>query len=103
MSEVKKTSGNPAERFGGAGPGRPKGVPNKITTAAKDAIASAAEKLGGVDRLVDWAKEDPANERAFWATIYPKLLPLQVNGAGPNGEHMFTGIRVEFVKPNGDG
>jgi hypothetical protein len=27
-----------------------------------------------------WAQEDPANERAFWATIYPKLLPLQVSG-----------------------
>jgi hypothetical protein len=61
------------------GPGRPKGSPNKIQKAAKDAIAEAAEKLGGVDRLVAWAREDPANERAFWATVYPKLLPLTVN------------------------
>lgn len=98
--KVKKTSGNPGLRFGGAGPGRPKGVPNKITTAAKDAIAQAAEKLGGTNRLVEWAQEDPANERAFWSSIYPKLLPLQVNGAGPDGEHLFTGIRVEFVKPD---
>lgn len=103
MDEVKKTKGNPADRFGGAGPGRPKGVPNKVTTAAKDAIALAAEKLGGTDRLVEWAQEDPANERAFWSSIYPKLLPLQVNGAGPNGEHLLTGIKVEFVtsKTNG--
>jgi hypothetical protein len=27
-----------------------------------------------------WAKEDPVNERAFWASIYPRLLPLQVTG-----------------------
>lgn len=60
--------------------GRKKGIPNKVTTAAKEAIALAAEKLGGTDRLVAWAKEDPANERVFWGTIYPKLLPLQVNG-----------------------
>jgi len=62
--------------------GRPKGSPNKIGKAAKDAIAEAADALGGSERLVNWAKEDPLNERAFWATIYPKLLPLQVSGEG---------------------
>lgn len=64
------------------GPGRPKGIPNKVTKAAKDAIALAAEELGGVDRLVAWVQEDPANERVFWGSIYPKLLPLQVTGEG---------------------
>lgn len=83
-------------------PGRPKGVPNKTTQAAKDAIAQAAEELGGAVRLVEWVKEDTANERVFWGTIYPKLLPLQVNGAGPNGEHMVTGITINLVKANGD-
>jgi len=67
---------------GKPGPGRPKGSPNKVTKAAKDAIAEAAEQLGGVNRLVAWAKEDPLNERAFWSTVYPKLLPLQVSGDG---------------------
>ena len=65
---------------GKPGPGRPKGSPNKVTAAAKDAIAEAAEQLGGVSRLVSWAKEDSKNEHAFWASIYPKLLPLQVSG-----------------------
>jgi hypothetical protein len=63
-----------------AGMGRPKGALNKTTTAAKDAIALAFEGLGGTQRLIDWAKEEPENERAFWTSIYPKLLPLQVNG-----------------------
>lgn len=65
-----------------AGPGRPKGIPNKHTTLAKDAIALAAEGLGGTDRLVAWAKEAPENERVFWGQIYTKLLPLQVSGEG---------------------
>jgi len=62
------------------GRGRPKGSPNKITRQAKDMIAAAAEGLGGLDRLIEWAKESPDNERAFWMSIYPKLVPLQVNG-----------------------
>lgn len=83
MSEtVKKTSKKPRVGDGTPGPGRPKGVRNKTTQAAKDAIAEAAEALGGATRLVAWVKEDPANERVFWGTIYPKLLPLQVAGEG---------------------
>jgi hypothetical protein len=68
-----------------AGKGRVKGVPNKATTLAKDAIAAAAEGLGGADRLIAWAKEDPANERVFWGQIYTKLLPLQITGSGAGG------------------
>lgn len=74
-SEPKNTG-----KFGKGNPGKPKGALSKTTKTAKEAIAIAADKLGGADRLVDWAKEDPANERVFWGTIYPKLLPLQVGG-----------------------
>ena len=64
---------------GKPGPGRPPGSRNKTTVAAKEAIALAAEGLGGTDQMIAWAKEDALNERAFWATIYPKLLPLNVD------------------------
>lgn len=70
--------------------GRTKGTPNKTTQAAKDAIAAAATALGGSDRLVAWAKEDAQNERVFWGTIYPKLLPLKIGGDGEHPvEHVF--------------
>ena len=72
------------------GAGRPKGSVNKTTAAAKSVIEEAAAGLGGAARLLAWAQEDPANERAFWATIYPKLLPLQVHGSGDKGEHLVT-------------
>ena len=63
--------------------GRKKGTPNKTTSLARDAIVKAAEELGGAGRLAEWAKEcPPTNERVFWGTIYPKLLPLQVTGEG---------------------
>jgi hypothetical protein len=65
---------------GKPGPGRPKGSPNKVTAAAKDAIAQAAAELGGYARIVAWAREDAVNERAFWTTVYPKLIPVQVTG-----------------------
>lgn len=65
-----------------AGKGRPKGALNKTTALAKDAIAFAANALGGPERLVSWAQEDPKNESVFWTTIYPKLIPLDVNHAG---------------------
>lgn len=89
MSAEKQTAGIGK---GTPGPGRKKGVPNKTTQAAKDAIAAAAEALGGADRLVAWAKEDPANERVFWGTIYPKLLPLQVTGEGGSA------LQVQIVR-----
>jgi len=79
----KKTSKKPNLRgvaVTGAGPGRPKGALNKTTRSVKEAIEYAAKGLGGADRMIAWAKEDAANERAFWASIYPKLLPLQIAG-----------------------
>jgi hypothetical protein len=65
-----------------AGKGRPAGSLNKTTRSVKEAIALAAEGLGGAARLEAWAQEDPKNEHAFWVSIYPKLLPLQVTGEG---------------------
>jgi len=70
----------PAEFVARRGRGRPKGSPNKVQQSAKDLISGVAGKLGGLERMSAWAKEDPLNERAFWTHIYPKLLPLTVNG-----------------------
>lgn len=56
--------------------------PCKTTLAAKEAIALAAEKLGGAQGLAKWAKKSPENESLFWTRIYPRLLPVQVTGEG---------------------
>lgn len=67
-----------------AGKGRKKGSVNKTTKSVKEAIEIAAEGLGGAARLQAWASEEKANERIFWGQIYPKLLPLQVQGDPAN-------------------
>ena len=83
----KQTTGNGIGK-GTPGPGRPKGSVNKTTAAAKDMIAQAAERLGGVDRIVEWAQADPENEKAFWTGMFPRLLPVQVGN--PEGETFKT-------------
>lgn len=93
MANAPKNSG----RFGKGNPGKPKGAISKTTKTAKEAIALAAEGLGGVNRLIDWAKEDPANERAFWSSIYPKLIPVQI--AGDEDNPLRHSIKIEFVRP----
>ena len=60
--------------------GRVKGVPNKLTTGAKEVIAQVASNIGGVARMTAWVRESKENEKAFWTNIYTKLLPLQVAG-----------------------
>ncbi len=77
-------------------PNQGKRGPNKTTLAAKEAIQLAAEGLGGTERLIEWAKEDPLNERAFWTSIYPKLLPLQVTA---DITAKITKIERTIVKP----
>lgn len=80
------------------GAGRPKGSPNKINKAAKDAIADAAESLGGSARLVAWVQEDPANEKAFWTTIYPKLVPVTLGGDSENPLSVVHKIELVALK-----
>lgn len=77
---------------GNAGKGRPKGSKNKTTTIAKEAIALAAEGVGGTDRLIEWVKESPDNERIFWSQMYTKLLPHQVEGSGEGGAFLFQTV-----------
>ena len=75
-------------------PNQGKRGPAKTTLLAKEAIAIAAQGLGGTERLIEWAKEDPLNERAFWSSIYTKLLPLQVSGV--DGDAIKHSVKITF-------
>jgi hypothetical protein len=56
--------------------GRPRGSHNRLTRSAREAIEFAAMMLGGGQRLYRWCKESKVNERTFWSSIYPRLLPV---------------------------
>lgn len=66
--------------------GRRAGTPNKSTAEVRAVLLAAVRDIGGEQRLVDWIKESPQNEFAFWTVMVPRLLPLNVRGTGPRGE-----------------
>ena len=74
MATIKKTPKK------GAGPGRPKGSPNKTTAAIKDALMLAAEEAGGKRGLVGYLKWLALNEPKAFAPLLGKLIPTQITG-----------------------
>lgn len=66
---------------GKAGPGRPKGVPNKNTTLLKDAILKAATQAGGgEDGLVQYLQDQAKDNPGPFLALLGKVLPMQVAG-----------------------
>ena len=60
-------------------------------------IQEVIDGLGGAERMIAWAKEDPLNERMFWSQVMPKVLPKEVNVGGQPGNPLNLGIKVSFV------
>ena len=65
----------------GAGPGRPKGCPNRVTLELKEMIEKALMKAGGIRYLEEQAKANPG---AF-LTLVAKLLPRDLHVSGSVG------------------
>jgi hypothetical protein len=101
MSEVSKTKTNPAERFGGPGPGRPKGLPNKTTTILKEAVLIAAENVGndgaGKGGLVGYLQHVAATNVPAFTSLLGRVLPLQVVGDPDSPIH--TEVVMRIVRP----
>jgi hypothetical protein len=76
----------------GGQPGRPKGVPNKVTGELKEMILSALANAGGVKYLEARAKDTP---NAFLSLV-GRVLPLQVSG-DPDNPLIAPGTVFQFV------
>lgn len=76
------------------GAGRPKGVPNKMSTTVKENVLAVFEQLGGVQHMAEWAVENP---NQFY-NLYAKLLPTDTN-VSHTGSVDFRNIIVNGVTP----
>lgn len=82
---VKQTPGKQRVGDGTPGPGRKRGVPNKMTRELKEMILAALDKAGGVEYLARQAEETPAS----FLALVGKVLPLTVN-ANTTGDRKLT-------------
>lgn len=82
MTAVKQTKSN----LKGAGPGRPKGIPNKNTAQLKEMILTALDGAGGAEYLEARAN-DPRTASAFLSLI-GKVLPMTIAGDSENPQRI---------------
>ena len=66
-----------------AGPGRPKGVKNKLTNL-RDAVLEAFDQVGGAQYLARLA-EGTSSDRAAFVSLVSKVLPTQINAQVEGG------------------
>ena len=62
--------------------------------AARENIAAVFEALGGVKSMVTWVKSCSEHEKAFYGTIYPKLIALE---QGTEKAPIVHKLNVRFV------
>jgi hypothetical protein len=78
--------------------GRRAGTPNKTTVVAKEMLVIAAERIGGVERLIKWIRKAPENEFVFWSSMYMRLLPSRSEQPSPTLHVHHTDVTVQIKR-----
>lgn len=68
------------KKGGKPGPGRPKGLQNKLTQSIKEMIEGALSEVGGQAYLVEQARANPTAFLALLKAAMPKDIQGQING-----------------------
>ena len=85
----------------GESKGRPKGIPNKLTTTLKDCILESLSMAGGATYLHEQSIKNPA----AYLSLVGRVLPLQVKDGGNEPTmptkvvHEYHGKKDETTKP----
>lgn len=106
---VKKTvkKGNSGHFIGEPGPGRPKGIPNKSTMLAREAIAQLVD--GNASRLQAWLDAIANDEKHGPAVAFKLLMDVmeyhipklaRTEHTGDGGGEIKASLSVTFVKPD---
>lgn len=82
------------------GPGRPKGLKNKVTRDIKEALLEAfnSPEIGGVQGLIKFGSQ-PRNQAKFFEFVM-KLLPSKIEASGPDGGPVETASTVTIYIPS---
>jgi hypothetical protein len=87
---------------GKAGPGRPKGLPNRTTALLKDALIVAATRAGGKGGLEAFLEMQAKKlNNAPFLALLGKVLPLQLSG--DDGAPLVPTVvfKTIYTDPNG--
>jgi hypothetical protein len=80
LEKKTKTNLKPRKKFvsnlpPGPGPGRKKGVPNKINNDIRQFVIETAQKFNDdPDKAIH-----TVDKNLFWGTIFPKIIPKDIN------------------------
>src|SRR5215472_8311983 len=86
-------SGNPA--------GKPKGTPNKITVALREAILAAGEAAGGEEGLTGYLTRLAVENSSAYAGLLAKILPQTLAASDSGGGKVQITFRRIIVHPGG--
>ena len=56
------------------------GIPNKTTAEVKQALEYAFEKIGGQQKLAEWAQSKPELFYPLWSKLLPKDVKVEHSG-----------------------
>lgn len=73
------------------GGGSRKGVPNKLTKAAREAFELAFDQVGGTSALTAWARANPTE----FYKLYARLIPVEQRLSAPDGGP----VQIEWPLP----